>query len=389
MNELRKLLKISEGDFDNLKNRPSVFFIMTPDRIKPHFFLHYVISKEIASLSNVGASVKVLILDNCAKILDSELEVRDIETFMRHMSDITRLVGGNMSEIKFILESTLIDEKKTTSNVLKLLSSLSMDEILHMLTKTNYGLGNGFFDAAAIASLPQDQAVDFVVMGEHEKIAEYLMKNKLHLLSKRSIKFIHSHSLYTVRDEKIFPYGIGGEELFMSDSQSVLAEKLHSATASDVKTAIKPFLLNFVDDWLAKILLTEENYLAWKHIKRCDSEKIKRIFLEYITHFSQYFAAACAKSTDKVRITDLTSEGSSTIFAALSNELRIAILLELEHRPLSLSEIFLAIKMRTKNNRLTAAHIFPHLKKLMNAGLVRKENDKYVTTFCNLSLFIR
>lgn len=88
-------------------------------------------------------------------------------------------------------------------------------------------------------------------------------------------------------------------------------------------------------------------------------------------------------------ITNLESKGSSTIFAALSNEMRIAILLELERRPLSLSELFAAVKKCTKNERLTAAHVFPHLKKLMEVGLVRKENEKYIATFHNLSLFIR
>lgn len=389
MNELGNLFKISEEDFNSLKKRPSVFFIMTPDRTKPHFFLHYVVSKEIANLSNAGASVKVLILDNCARILDSELETRDVETFTQHMNDITRLVGGNMPEIRFVLESTVIDERKITSNVLKLLSSLSMDEILQMMTKTSYGLGNGFFDAASIASLPEDQVVDFVVMGKHEKIAEYLMKNKLHLISRRNIRFIHTQYLYTVREKKLFPYEIAGEELFISDSQSVLSKKLNSVTAEDIKTAIKPFLSNFVDDRLARMLLTEKSYLNWKHIERCDSAKTKKIFLEYISHFSQYFDASCTKSTYKMRIADLTSKDSGAIFSALSNELRITILLELERRPLSLSEIFLTVKEKTKNDKLTAAHIFPHLKKLIDVGLVKKENDKYVVTFHNLNLFIR
>ncbi|MFH1229016.1 MAG: winged helix-turn-helix domain-containing protein [Candidatus Aenigmatarchaeota archaeon] len=389
MDDIQKVLRVSDFEAEALRGKPSVFFIITPDRSKPHFFLHYAISKEIASLSNAGATVKVLILDNCAKILDSEIQERDVEVLMQRMKEIISLVGGSIENISFLLGSALIDEKRITSSVLKLLSSLSIEEIQKMMRKTDYGLGNGFFDAAAIASLPEDQIADYVVVGEHENIAEYLIKNKLGQLTNRSVKVMHARSLYTVREGRVFPYGIANETLFISDSRLVLADKVSKVTESDLRTAIRPFLTNFVDDWMAENFLSEKGYAEWKRIDKCGLEKTKNVFLEYIYNFSQSLRSSGKRESNIVSITNLESKGSSTIFAALSNEMRIDILLELERRPLSLSELFVAVKKRSKNEKLTAAHVFPHLRKLMDVGLVRKENEKYEVAFHNLSLFIR
>jgi DNA-binding transcriptional ArsR family regulator len=400
MEVLTKLFKMNEGDSEKLENGASAFFILTPDTTKPHFFFHYLISKEIASLSNIGANVNVLIMDRRAWTLDNELEATAIGTFRNHMREITWLLGGRISEIQFIYESNIIDDKKMNSNVQRLLSSLPMDDILQTMIRTDYALGNGFFDAAAIASLqPENRAVDFVVIGDHEKIAEYLMKNKLHLVSNRSVKLIRGHSLYTERHEKLFPYGLPDKELFMTDSKSILAKKVHSMTSRDVETAIEPFLTKLIDDSLARKFFTEDGYSAWKRVSSFDETKIKEIFLEYISSFSEAFVSACTKSADQFGIINLTSEGSSSIrpsprdiFSALSNRLRLTILqeLDIQHRPLSLREITLAVKETTNNNKQTKSNVYLHLKKLRDAGLVRIEENsgKYVAAFNDLNLVI-